>query len=87
MTEVWLVVTLCLAAAPAPSAGPQASPCVDYRSDRPYRSLAACNANLGIIESWRPEGAALVSSLCSRRIDPERIARMPVLPASFGRPI
>jgi hypothetical protein len=89
MTEVWLIVTLCLAAGPADSpygqpGAPLTYQCTDYLSEPSFTSIESCILHQKDLYLTPIEGHRVAATLCTARLSPERVSALPTLRSALG---
>lgn len=89
MSEVWLVVTLCLAATTTDS--PYGQPaigltyeCKEYRSEASFTTIEDCVVQQRLLSAIPIEGRRVTASLCTAMLSPERAAALPPLRSALG---
>ena len=89
MSEFWLIVTLC--AMPTISDTPYgagqpvlSSECAEYRVETAFPSVQACRLHQIYLNDLPLERRRIMASLCTARLDPARLGKLPLLSTALG---
>jgi len=89
MSEIWLIVTLCVVPTLgeetfATNAPLRSSDCAEYRVERSFPSFQDCQLHQIHLNSIPLARRRIMASLCTAQLDPERIGEFPLLSQALG---